>query len=167
MLKTLLRGLMQNKSRDDEQAKIENLSKHEQARVLVEQVAIKIDNRMPFNPVRASGVYLQCVNTDVLGFTERINEYANRLELGDGLTPKDCYAEVKEVTLDRFFTDSEGMYIPLEEFDNFVTGCRRLFSAMERGQERGIQGIEYSIRLMGKCFTSIQNVCKAVETASH
>lgn len=166
MLKKILSGWMKTANTDDEETKVENLPKHEQARALVEQIASRMGTRRPFNPVRASGVLLHCVNTDVIGFTERLNDYAGKIELDETLTRADCFAEVKEVTLDQFFTDKDGLYIPLAAFDGFVASCQRLFTALDHGELRDNPNVEYSIRLMGKCFSSIQNVCKAVEEAS-
>ncbi|BAW19309.1 hypothetical protein [Ralstonia phage RP31] len=157
---------MAKASTNDEQDSVSNLPKHEQARLYVEKIAAREAGSRPFNPIRASGVFLQSVNADVSSLTERINLYAERLELQDGLTPKDCFAEVKTVTLDQFFTDTEGMYIPLSEFDIFLHSCQRLFAVIERGLERKDRNVEYSVRLMNKCFTSIHNVCRAVEEAS-
>lgn len=145
----------------DEQTRINNLPKHEQARLIVEKLASR--KGRPFNPIKAASVNLQCINIDILSFIERVDEYSEKLELSEGLTPKDCFSEIKTITLDEFFTDKEGMYIPLDTLNVFIASNRRLFSAIERGLTRHSRDVEYSIRLMGKCFSSIQNVCKAVE----
>lgn len=144
-----------------EEVNIANLPKHEQARHMVERLASLQGRR--FNAMKAARVPLVATNTDIVAFLERINYYAEKLELGQGLVPSDCFAEMKTITLDEFFTDDHGMYIPLTTLDEFVTAARRLLSAVERGLSRKERDIEYSVRLMGKCFTSIHNVCKAVE----
>lgn len=163
MLSKILGNWLNKTSKNDEEARINNLPKHEQAQLALEKLAGR--RGRPFNPIKASSVQLQCVNTDILSLIERIDFYTGKIELSQSLTPKDCFAEVKTVTLDQFFTDTEGMYIPLGAMDTFVQSSHRLFAVINRGLELRNQDLEYSLRLMGKCFSSIQNVCKAVEKA--
>lgn len=166
MLKKILGKWLETASKNDDQAKVNNLPKHEQARLLVERVAARNAGNRPFNPIRAAGVFLSAVNGDILSLTQRIDSYSEKLELDQGLSPQDVYSESKDVSLDQFFTDSDGMYISLAEFDVFLHSCQRLFTAIEHAMARNDRGVDYSIRLMGKCFTSIHSVCKAVEEAS-
>jgi hypothetical protein len=146
-----------------EPVNIQNLPKHEQARHLVDMLAGR--EGLPFNPMKAARVELHSINSNILGLMTRINQYAEKLELGQGLVPSDCFAELKVVTLDEFFTDEQGMYIPMSTLTEFVESCRRLFIVIERGIERKNRDVDYAVRLMGKCFTSIINVCTAVEVA--
>lgn len=146
-----------------ESVNIQNLPKHEQARHLVEMLASR--EGLPFNPMKASRVELHVINADILSLMVRINQYAEKLELGQGLVPSDCFAELKVVTLDEFFTDEKGHYIPLDTLTDFVESCRRLLTVIDRGLTRKQRDVEYAVRLMGKCFTSIINVCAAVEVA--
>lgn len=166
MLSKILSGWLNKTSNNDVQAKVNNLSKHEQARLVVEKIADRKKGR-PFNPIKAAVVELQCIDGNIISLMIRINNYADKLELSEGLTPQDCFSEIKTVTLDQFFTDSEGMYISLEMVDTFTTTCLRLFKAIERGVTNKNRDVEYSIRLMGKCFTSIQHVCKAIDEAAY
>ena len=166
MLSKILSGWLGKASNNDAQAKMANLPKHGQAKLMVEQIAERKTGR-PFNPIRAAVIVLQCIDGNIITFMERMNSYAAKLELSEGLTPQDCFSEIKTITLDQFFTDSEGMYIPLEMVDDFVMTCQRLFAAIERGVANKSRDVEYSIRLMGKCFSSIQNVCKAIEEAAY
>ena len=166
MLSKILSGWLGKASNNDAQAKLANLSKHEQAKLVVEKIAERKKGR-PFNPIKAAVVVLQCIDSNVIALMARIDAYAGKLELSEGLTPQDCFSEIKTVTLDQFFTDAEGMYISLEMVDDFVDSCQRLFTAIERGTANKSRDVEYSIRLMGKCFTSIQNVCNAIEEAAY
>lgn len=164
MLSKILGNWLKSASTNDDQAKVNNLPKHEQSRLMVDNIATR--KGRPFNPIKAATVQLQCINTDVVALIARIDQYAGKLELSEALAPKDCFAEVKSVTLDQFFTDSQGMYIPLSTVDDFVHSAQRLFAAIDRGLSHKNRDVEYSLRLMGKCFTSIQNVCKAIEEAA-
>lgn len=163
MLSKILSRWLTKTSTNDEKSQFSNLPKHHQAHLLVQRLAAT--KGRPFNPVRAGGVILQTVDADVIQLTTRIVGYVEKLELSQGLTQKDCFAEVKTVTLDKFFTDAEGMYIPLDTLSTFLNTCDRLFQLVERGLERKDRNVEYSVRLMSKCFSSIYNVCRAVETA--
>jgi hypothetical protein len=109
---------------------------------------------------------VQAIDTNVLALITRIDQYTAKLELGEGLTPKDCFAEVKEVSLDHFFTDEDQHYIPLHVVADFISSSRRLISYIDRATTRNDRGIEYSVRLLGKCISSIQSVCKAMESAA-
>ena len=166
MLSKILGRWLSTASTNDEQAKVDNLPKHEQTRLMVDKIATRKKGR-PFNPIKAAVINLQCIDSNIISLMARIDNYAEKLELFEGLTPQDCFSEVKNITLDQFFTDPEGMYIPLEMVDNFALTCQRLFNAIDRGLERKSRDVEYSIRLMGKCFSSIQHVCKAIEEAAH
>lgn len=147
-----------------EEVKLGNLPKHEQARHVLEQLASRQGQR--FNALKAGRIELSAINTDIAALIERMNYYAEKLELGQSLSPTDCFAEIKTVTLDQFFTDGQGMYIPVNMLDEFINSARRLLTAVERGLSRKESGVEYSLRLMGKCFTSIRNVCQAVEDSA-
>lgn len=166
MLSRILGGWLKKASNNDDQAKVANLPKHEQAKLMVEKIAGRKTGR-PFNPMKAAVVELQCIDSNIIALMARIDGYSNKLELSEGLTPQDCFSEIKTVTLDQFFTDAEGMYISLETVDDFVTECRRLFTAVDRGLANKSRDVEYSIRLMGKCFSSIQHVCLAIEEAAY
>jgi hypothetical protein len=148
-----------------EEVKLTNLPKHEQARHMVEKLASRGDQR--FNAIKAGRIELLAINANIAAFVERINHYAEKLELGQSLSPTDCFAEMRSVTLDGFFTDEKGMYIPISTLEDFLKSARRLLTVVERGLARKESGIEYSVRLMGKCFTSIHNVCKAVEDTAN
>lgn len=163
MLSKLLGNWLKKTSNNDEQAKVANLPKHEQTRLLVNKMMEK--RGRPFNPIKAGSVPLQVINPDILSLMARIDTYASKLENSEGLTPQDCFAEIKLVSLDQFFTDAEGMYIPLETLTRFSQSCQRLFAAIDRGLANKNRDVEYSLRLMGKCFSSIQSVCKAIDVA--
>lgn len=166
MLSKILGNLL-NRNKPAQQASgsvnIQNLPKHEQAQHLLNMLASR--EGLPFNPMKAAKVELHAINANILDLMVRINQYAEKLELGQGLVPSDCFAELKAVNLDQFFTDDQGMYIPLDTLSEFVITCNRLFTVVERGLSRKQRDVEYAVRLMGKCFTSIINVCTAVEVA--
>ena len=166
MLSRILGGWLRKASNNDDQARVANLPKHEQAKLMVEKIAGRKTGR-PFNPMKAAVVVFQCIDNNIIALMTRMDNYSSKLELSEGLTPQDCFSEIKTVTLDQFFTDAEGMYISLEMVDDFITECQRLFTAIERGLANKNRDVEYSIRLMGKCFTSIQNVCLAIEEAAY
>lgn len=140
-----------------------NLPKYQQALLLVEALAQR-KNRT-FSPIVATRVTLQSISPNVVALSERIAAFAHRLELAESLSPTDCFAELQIVTLDQFFTDSDGTYIPLEMLDTFLASSQRLLRAVERGMEKKDRNVAVSARLLGKCFTSIHNVCRAVEEA--
>ncbi len=166
MLSKILGGWLSKASNNDVQAKVNNLPKHEQARLAVDGI-IKRKKGHTFNPIKAAVIELQCIDTNIISLMLRMSSYADKLELSEGLTPQDCFSEVKVITLDQFFTDSEGMYISLEMVDDFTEVCQRLFGAIDRGLANKNRDVEYSIRLMGKCFSSVQNVCRAIEEAAY
>lgn len=166
MLSKILSRWLNNASNNDEQAKINNLPKHEQARLAVMKV-VERKSSQPFNPITAATVYLQCSDSNIVLLTQRINSYTRKLELSEGLTPQDCFAEIKTLSLDQFFTDTDEMYISLDMVDAFVLTCRALFEAIDQEVTNNGRDVEYSLRLMGKCFSSIQNVCKAIGDAAH
>jgi hypothetical protein len=147
-----------------EEVNVSNLPKHEQARHLLEKLAAREGQR--FNALRAGRIELVAVSSNMNTLIERMGYYAEKLELGQSLSPTDCFAEMKNITLDQFFTDDQGMYIPVGTLDEFIKTGRRLLTAVERGLARKESGVEYSLRLMGKCFTSIRNVCQAVEDSA-
>jgi hypothetical protein len=166
MLSKILGRWLSKASTNDDQAKVNNLPKHEQTKLMVEKVANRKPGR-PFNPIKAAVIELQCIDSNIISLITRIDSYAAKLELSEGLTPQDCFSEIKNITLDQFFTDSDDMYISLEMVDSFVLACQRLFKAIDRGLANKSRDVEYSIRLMGKCFTSVQHVCTAIEEAAH
>lgn len=150
-------------SNNDEQAKINNLPRHEQVRLMVAKLAA--NKQRAFNPIKAGSVSFSSIDANIMALIERISEYARKIQTGEGLLPRDCFSEAKQVTLDQFFTDSEGMYIPLDTLRVFTLACDYLYLAIdERGAKRD-NDLAVSIRLMGKCFTSMHNFCTAVEIA--
>lgn len=163
MLKDILGGWLKKTSTNDEQARLSNLPKHEQTRLMLEKIAAR--KGRSFNPIKAASIELSVIDTNILSFIERIDLYSTKLELSESLTPQDCFSEIKVVTLDEFFTDSEEKYIPLETLNDFIKSCQRLFAAIDRGLAHKNRDLEYSLRLMSKCFSSIQSFCKAVEAA--
>lgn len=142
---------------------IANLPKHKQAQITLQRIAAR--EGRPFNAIKAASVELSVINPNIVALATRINEYAEKLELGQSLVPSDCFSEMKTVSLDEFFTDEEGMYISITAWYDFIKASNRLFTVTESGLSKNKRDVEYSVRLMGKCFTSILNVCNAVETA--
>lgn len=164
MLSKILSKWLDKSSNNDDVAKISNLPKYAQAKLAVEkQIARK---GKTFNPMKAATVSLQCINPNIIALIDRINGYAKILEEGSSLTPTDCFSEVATVTLDGFFTDTDNTYIPLNTLDEFLTTSKRLLIVIGRGMERNDSNVQYSLRLMTKCISSIQNVCNAVELAA-
>ncbi len=165
MLTKILGRFMRRTTKDtDLERAIQNLPKHQQAHLLVKKLAEK--KGQPFNLRVAANVSLQVIDPDIVLLKQRIESYTERLKSGDGLTPKDCFSEAKERTLDGFFTDEQGNYIPLHVFREFLESCKKFLYVVEKGLERKDRNVEYSVRLMGKCFSSIHNVCRAVEEAA-
>lgn len=165
MLSKILGGFLKRASKNEESVNIANLPKYEQAKIALNKIAAR--KGKPFNPIRASAVELQCINPNIVTFIDRINNYHEKLESGVGLTPTDCFAEFKKVSLDEFFTDELGMYIPVATLYLFVAACTKLLNTIEQGIIEKNRNVDYSVRLLSKCLISIQNVCKAVEEAAN
>ena len=164
MLNKLLGSWLKKASTNDEKAKISNLPKHEQAKIAV--AALKDYKGKPFNALLAGSVSLESITTNIVVLNERINFYANNIEIGLGLVSADAYPEFKKVTLDSFFIDDEGNYISMYEMTKFIVSCERLFKAIDDAITREDSNISFSIRLLNKCIGSIQNVCKAAQAAA-
>lgn len=165
MLSKILGGFLKRVNKNDESANIANLPKYAQARIALEKMIAR--KGKPFNPIRASAVELQCINQNIVMFIERINNYQEKLQSGVGLTPSDCFAEFKKVSLDEFFTDDLGMYIPTATLYLFTAASVKLVDTIEQSIAEKNRDTDYSVRLLSKCLTSIQNVCKAVEEVAN
>jgi hypothetical protein len=165
VLSKILGSFLKRANKNDEAANIANLPKYAQARIALEKLVAR--KGKPFNPIRASAVEVQCINANIVTFIDRINNYHEKLESGIGLTPSDCFAEFKKISLDEFFTDEIGMYIPAATLFLFTAACTRLLDVIEQGVADKSRDVDYSVRLLSKCLTSIQNVCKAVEEAAN
>lgn len=161
MLSKFLSSLIKRKGNADEEARVANLPKHEQARLRVQQLATR--KGRAFNPIKASTVEFQTIDKSIDQLILRLLQYADAIENDNSITPASCFAELSYVSLDRFFTDEEGMYIPLVTFNVFVESCERLFTAIDHLSETNKKEEAYTLRLLTKSFVSIKNICKAVE----
>lgn len=165
-LRSILGGLVKEKTTNDDVAKVKNLPKYKQVALALDQLAARDESlrkQSPFNFIKATTVSLEAIDVNIMALTIRIGNYCSKIESGEGLSPQDCFTEMKKVTLDRFFTDEDDLYIPIKTYYEFIDVSRRLFAAIDKGYERNDRGIESTVRLLNKCFNSIQNVCKAAE----
>ncbi len=162
-LSKFLSRLINRKSNDtdDEQAQLGNLSKHEQAKWYVKRLATR--KGRAFNPIKASLESFQTIDKNVEQLTLRLMQYTETIESGNSLTQQSCFTDFNTVTLDEFFTDSDGMYIPLATFNVFIESCEKLFAVLDQRSTTNDRDAAYAVRLLTKSFVSMQNICKAVE----
>lgn len=165
MLKHILKNWLNKASKNDDVAKFNNLPKHAQVKLVLANSPLRTGNKK-INPIKASGITLQSISPDIEALIAKIDEYTDKFNSETGLTSNDCFAEYRTVTLDQFFTDANQMYIPLSTIHIFMEKCDKLLAMIDESLEKGERRTEYSIRLLNKCLTSIQNVCRAVELAA-
>jgi glutaredoxin 2 len=140
---------------------IQNLPKHLQVKMAVD--ALILDKTRTINLQHASRVKIQCISPNILSFTDKINGYREKL-LSNNLAPTDCFADFKVVSLDEFFTDEDGMYIATSTINEFTQACTDLFTVINNAIKNDSRDASHILRLLNKCFISIQNVCDAFET---
>lgn len=164
MLLSNIFGKWLNKAnKDPEEVKVANLPKHQQIERMVRK--LETNTKQSFNLLMATTVSFQCVDTNLLKFSERIATYAGKIDKGEGLRPADCFTEMHQITLDKFFTDDDAMYIPHNTMRVFILSCDYLFTVIDRLEHAKDSDLSVHLRLMSKCFVSIQNFCSAMEMA--
>lgn len=161
MLKNILARFLQTANTDTQQEKLENLTKQEQARKYIERLSAH--RKRPYNPLNASLVDVDVIESNMLLLIVRIDHYADTLNNGHTLTHSQVYIEPMAMSFDKFFTDTDGNYIPSETTWSFIRSCKDLFAVLDEMKRLGDKDYSYTDRLLRKCFTSIISVCKAME----
>lgn len=161
MLSKFLSNLINRKANSTDESKFANLTKFEQAKELIEKLSQKKGKL--FSPIFASQQAFQVIDANLEHLILRLMQYVQTLEAGGGLTTSNCYTEYHVVTLDKYFTDDDGNYIPSSALLLFVATCQSLFAVLEKMAKTNQSEFNYHERLLTKSFISIQNICIAVD----
>jgi hypothetical protein len=108
----------------------------------------------------------ECIAPNIAVFTQLIEKHYDNVVSGASIPRSDIFAAPSSVTLEQFFIDERGRYINKSMFHRFHIGAVGLCEATEgfEAYEFGTQ--EYNLRVLTRCFKSIEDFCGAVEGAA-
>lgn len=148
-----------------EKPPFESLDKLGQAERLIEETIERVAGQKPFDLIKASATDITCIDSNILKFTTRLNFYADTLASGAGIEREATAGTPVNTTLDRFFVDDDGKYIPLTAFDAWLDACQRLFDEIAKIRKVNADDVSYISRFLNRQFVHIANICKGVEEA--
>lgn len=154
---TKLWGLLLSPSGSNRTNTVKKLTKLQQAQIAVNNLR----EVTGFNPIKAGQQEFSCSDNNIAEFYERIDAYYSKMVDGRGLTPQACFCELKEVNLDRFFTHNNA-YVDQRALKYLTDICDKLIQKIQEGLKKDDSDAVYAERLLGKTFTSIIELEKAV-----
>lgn len=163
MLSVLLGKLMSRKSKTTDQGRIDNLPMYDQAAHYINK--LKSEQNYAFNPIRASEIAVVSIDNNIEEIILKLINYLQYTTEAVHPTPTAFYNEYVEVTLDQFFTDKEGFYIPATALELFLDVANDLLTSLSQLREKDVSRFNYLSRLLTKTLTSLINICKAIEAA--
>lgn len=108
----------------------------------------------------------ECIAPNILALTKIIEKHYDNVSADCSIPRSDVFHAPTETTLEKFFIDEKGQYINKSIFLRFHhIACElcRVTAGFEN-YEFGTQ--EYNLRVLTRCFKSIEDFCSAVERAA-